>query len=277
MGNSSMTWKERCFWIAGVGFLVVVAVVTGWVGGKGNEIVSYVSFAGAITSMFLAAVAIFYSIVHNTSSQQNIGEMRNLLREVTGLVRAGATEMSTSAAAMVKKAHTMEETFTTAFSEKGWLAPAEARARGNQEHGSIVVNTERLSPPLILAMYLFIRAKEEEKGKIPVYTASSVIYNIEDLKENLMWSMLPLVTAIFLMAVEGVELQFMDSPEMIRIQTLPEEFCAMIHAEMRERIKTDEELAAGKKRVDEYIRGLPGGQGDKATEAKKKGNNPEGS
>ena len=73
--------KDLCYCIILLVF-IIVACVTFWVGGKGNDIVSYLGFAGTITSIILAVVAIFYAFVQNVSSQQHIGKMQNIMANV---------------------------------------------------------------------------------------------------------------------------------------------------------------------------------------------------
>ena len=77
--------------------LALIAIITFWLGGKGNEIVSYISFASALISIVLALVAIFYSIVQNVHSQQNIGEMRTLVSEASRIMTEKAGTLADSA------------------------------------------------------------------------------------------------------------------------------------------------------------------------------------
>ena len=77
--------KDLC-WTISLAAVILISVITYWLGGKGNEMVSYVSFAGALVSVVLAVVAIFYSIVQNLNSQQNIGEMKTLVAEASRII-----------------------------------------------------------------------------------------------------------------------------------------------------------------------------------------------
>lgn len=87
-------WKIHFRWTIALGALLLIGVITFWIGGKGNEIVSYIGFASALISIILAVVAIFYSVVQNTSSQQNIGEMKSLVTQASVLITQKAEEIS---------------------------------------------------------------------------------------------------------------------------------------------------------------------------------------
>ena len=96
------TSKKDLYWTVAVAAVILLAVVTFWLGGKGNEMVSYISFASAIVAIILALVAIFYSIVQNVNSQQNIGEMRTLVSEASRI-------MTEKARTLVEQAVSMED------------------------------------------------------------------------------------------------------------------------------------------------------------------------
>lgn len=78
--------KRDWYWTIAMAGVILLCIVTYWLGGKGNEIVSYIIFASALISIILALVAIFYSIVQNVSSQQNIGEMKVLISEASRIM-----------------------------------------------------------------------------------------------------------------------------------------------------------------------------------------------
>jgi hypothetical protein len=64
--------KKDLYYIIAIAGIILLAIITYWLGGKGNEIVSYIGFASAIVSIILALVAIFYSIVQNINSQKTL-------------------------------------------------------------------------------------------------------------------------------------------------------------------------------------------------------------
>ncbi len=85
--------KRDLYWVIAFATLILVGVITFWLGGKGNEMVSYIGFAGTLISIILAVVAIFYSIVQGVSSQQNIGEMKTLVSEASRIMTEKAESM----------------------------------------------------------------------------------------------------------------------------------------------------------------------------------------
>lgn len=93
-------WKIHFRWTIALGGLLLIGIITFWLGGKGNEIVSYVGFASASISIILALVAIFYSMIQHTSSQQNIGEMRTLVSEASRIMTEKASSMERQSVVM---------------------------------------------------------------------------------------------------------------------------------------------------------------------------------
>jgi len=100
MSDSSANWKLHFWWAVCVAAVILLGVITFWLGGKGNEIVSYVSFASALASIVLAAVAIIYAFIYNIHSQQNLREMRNLVSEVSRIVTEKASILTEKAGSM---------------------------------------------------------------------------------------------------------------------------------------------------------------------------------
>jgi hypothetical protein len=43
--------KKDLYWVIAFAVLALIAIITFWLGGKGNEIVSYISFASALVSI----------------------------------------------------------------------------------------------------------------------------------------------------------------------------------------------------------------------------------
>ena len=96
--------KEHVWCVMAFAALLLLAVITYWLGGKGNEIVSYVGFASAVTSIVLAIIVIVYTFYQTNRSEQNISEMRRLISEGQEI--------------MVEKAGTLTEE-AKAFREEG--------------------------------------------------------------------------------------------------------------------------------------------------------------
>ena len=88
------------YWVIAFATLALIAIITFWLGGKGNEIVSYFSFASALVLIVLAMVAIVYSFIHILSSQQNIGEMKTLVSEASRIMTEKAGTLADQAASM---------------------------------------------------------------------------------------------------------------------------------------------------------------------------------
>ena len=107
------TSRRDLYWMMAVFAVILIALVTFWVGGKGNEIVSYVSFASAIVSIILALVAIFYSIVQNVNSQQNIGEMKTLVSEASRIMREKAETLESAVQRFLQDPVSAKKTTTT--------------------------------------------------------------------------------------------------------------------------------------------------------------------
>jgi len=102
MINPPVNWKLHFWWAVALGCVILLSLVTFWVGGKGNEIVSHISFAGAVASIVLAVVAIIYTFVQSIYSQQNTGEMRRLIWEAS-------RTMVEKAGVLTEKAGSMEQ------------------------------------------------------------------------------------------------------------------------------------------------------------------------
>jgi len=100
-------------WTIAFGVFLVVGIVTFWLGGKGNEIVSYMSFASTLIAIALALVAIFYSMIQHTSSQQNIGEMRTLVSDASRIMTEKASAMEQQSVAMSKMAQLLTQSIET--------------------------------------------------------------------------------------------------------------------------------------------------------------------
>ncbi|HBG27597.1 MAG: hypothetical protein A2Y10_15835 [Planctomycetes bacterium GWF2_41_51] len=91
--NTIENLKLHFKWTIGLGCIILISIVTFWLGGKGNEIVSYVSFASALISIVLALVAIFYSFIQTINSQKNLGEMQSLITQASKIMSEKADTM----------------------------------------------------------------------------------------------------------------------------------------------------------------------------------------
>ncbi len=141
-------WKIHFYWVIIIAVLMLISVITFWLGGKGNEIVSYVSFASALSSIILALVAIFYSMVQHTSSQQNIGEMRTLISQASHVI--------------IEKASSMEQA-SVIMSRSAQLVAQTAGAGSQPSKGTFILDATRGSHLGILALYSMAQSYERRK------------------------------------------------------------------------------------------------------------------
>lgn len=141
-------WKIHFGWVIGLGILLLISIITFWLGGKGNEIVSYVSFASALVSIILALVAIFYSIIQNVSSQQNIGQMRTLISEASRVMTEKATSLEQHSLIMSRAAQLLSQNVQPSLP---------------QTANTFYLNASTCSTIGLLGLYAL--ASSEEKGK----------------------------------------------------------------------------------------------------------------
>jgi len=147
------TSKKDLYWVISFAALALIAIITFWLGGKGNEIVSYISFASALVSIVLALVAIFYSIVQNVNSQQNIGEMRTLVSEASRMMAEKAGTMADQAISMEKSVRLLIETPTK---DSGHSEPL----------GDEKFNYDASNSSTVMLLFLYYLAKCYELNKI---------------------------------------------------------------------------------------------------------------
>ena len=106
-------WETHLKWTIVFGVFLLIATFTFWLGGKGNEIVSYMSFASTLIAIVLALVAIFYSMIQHTGSQQNIGEMRTLVSEASRRITEKASSMEQQSVAMSRMTQLLAQSIGT--------------------------------------------------------------------------------------------------------------------------------------------------------------------
>ena len=90
-----------------------MGVITFWLGGKGNEIVSYIGFASALVSIVLAVVAIIFAFIYNIHSQQNLREMRSLVSEASHIITEKASVLTEKAGSMEQSSLSIIKLFQT--------------------------------------------------------------------------------------------------------------------------------------------------------------------
>ena len=147
------SWKIHFGWTVALGILLLISVITFWLGGKGNEMVSYVSFASALISIILALVAIFYSMSQNTSSQQNIGEMKTLIEQASALMAEKAGAMTEEAKAIRETGHAIIAKFQPVVG--GESEPLEGQ--------SFQLDISKAGSSFLLVLYCLVKSYEHRK------------------------------------------------------------------------------------------------------------------
>ena len=113
MSDSSANWKLHFWWAACLSGVLLLGVMTFWLGGKGNEIVSYIGFASALVSIVLAVVAIIFAFIYNIHSQQNLREMRSLVSEASRIITEKASVLTEKAGSMEQSSLSIIRFFQT--------------------------------------------------------------------------------------------------------------------------------------------------------------------
>jgi len=145
-------WKIHFWWLVGFVVLLLVTVITFWLGGKGSEIASYIGFAGALVSIVLAVVAIIFAVIYNINSQQNIGEMRTLVTEVSRIIAEKANVLTDRAKSM--ELHL--DKFLQVSEQEHMVAPLK------DEKFQLSVSNH--PPAFVLTLYSIIKAYDIKKA-----------------------------------------------------------------------------------------------------------------
>ncbi len=132
---------------------MVLVAASIFFGGKGNEIVSYVSFAAAICSIILAVIAIFISIVQHSSSQQNRGEIRNLVEQASKVMGEKADKVSERAQSIEDVAKQLME-----------KTAAESKEKVEPQDIQLQPDTSRIHRDVLLILYGVGKSYDKSKG-----------------------------------------------------------------------------------------------------------------
>lgn len=182
MDNKPSIWKERCIWIAALAFVIMLAVITFWLGGKGSEIVSYVSFAAACSSILLAVTAIFYSFLEHGYSRQHIGQMDALIREASSIMKDASRTVSEKATVFAEKASAFEKVvgFLQAAAQPTTVsAPSEHEFKFNAS----------LSPGITLYVFYAISRSYVLEKSTSLYDLMGKLYPEEPQKDPLEYNL----------------------------------------------------------------------------------------
>jgi hypothetical protein len=223
-------WKLHFWYMLAFAILLLITIITYWLGGKGNEMVSYVSFASALISIVLALVAIFYSMSQNTSSQQNIGEMKTLIEQASTL-------MAEKASAMTDEAKAMRET-GRAIIDKIQPLPEVTGESKTLEGPPFQLDVSRTGPVLLIVLYCLGKSCKHHKH-ISFKEIMALIYKEDKLgsSDNIANAMvaLAMVNVLQCLFEKGsmVNHNFSD----VEVKNLPANFTKHVLDEVEKRIK----------------------------------------
>jgi hypothetical protein len=168
------TSKTNVYWTIAFATLLLIAIATYWLGGKGNEIVSYVSFASAIVSIILALVAIFYSFVQNVNSQQNIGEMRTLVSEASRIMTEKAGTLAERAVSMEDHIKQLTPLLKPSAKVSGTVKPLKDKTFSFDVSGSSI--------SFVLTLYYLAKCCELQKP-MKLWSLATLIGNVTEKEE----------------------------------------------------------------------------------------------
>ena len=117
VGGDLLKLETKDFvWALAVLGVVIIGLCTLFFGGKGNEIVSYVSFAGTITSVILSVVAIVYSFIQSASSathSQRLSDISSRIEDTVDTLTDSRTKISGAVEALDKTNKAIGESVET--------------------------------------------------------------------------------------------------------------------------------------------------------------------
>ena len=227
--------------LAGV---ILLAVITFWLGGKGNEIVSYISFAGTVATIVLAVVAIIYTFVYNITSQQNTGEMRRLIWEASRII-------TDKAGVLAEKADSMDQK-SLLIIRMLQAPPQHTTQRPALPGHTFRMNTSDCSLICLLILYYLARCHEQGR-EISKIDLSKIVYG------EVLSSYWKFLDSYFDGILEGLSC-FLE-PGNIRsngappqVRSLPKGFVEYVTDEVRKRLKEDNDYPEAQERFAEAIK-----------------------
>ena len=244
MGKSPVNWKLHFLWAVTLSCFILLAILTFWLGGKGNEIVSYISFASTVASIVLAVVAIIYTFVCNIHSQQNTGEMRRLIWEASRI--------------MTEKAGVLEEK-ATSMDQKSFLIikmlqapPLHTTQRPALPGHTFQMNTSDCSLICLIMLYYLAQChkhgREVSKGEL-----NQIVYG------EILSSYFAFLDTFFDGVLEGLScflepgnIESKDNPP--EVKSLPEGFVEYVTEEVRKRLKENSVYPEAKKQFAEAVK-----------------------
>lgn len=236
-------WKIHFGWVIGLGVLSLISIVTYWLGGKGNEIVSYVSFASALVSIILALVAIFYSFAQNVSSQQNIGQMRALISDASRIMTEKATSLEQHSLIMSRAAQQLSQNVQPS------LQPGATPFGFNASYCSAIG---------LLGLYALAMSKEQDKEFVLLELLKQFIKdeNVSFFQYQYLLGLLVCLSCFF--EAGSIETDLVK----VKVHKLPPpDFKAYIEQNINARIQTDTQnmksfLQEGRLGIDAYFQAM---------------------
>ena len=213
-----------------LGGVILLTIVTFWLGGKGNEVVSYISFAGTVASIVLAVVAIIYTFVCSINSQQNTGEMRRLIWEASRI-------MTEKAGVLTEKANSMDQKSLLII--KMLQAPPQHTTQRPALPGhTFKMNTSDCSLICLLMLYYLARChehgREASKGELTTAVYGEVLSSYYKFLDPFFEGVVDGLSCF----LEPGNIEIKEGKP-AKVKSLPEGFVEYVTEEVRERLKED--------------------------------------
>ena len=221
-----------------------MAIITFWLGGKGGEIVSYMSFGGALGSIVLAVVAIIYAFVCSINSQQNTGEMRRLIWEASRIMTEKAGVLSERAGSMEERAQIMIRMLQS--------PPRPTTKRPALPGQTFRMNTSDCSLVCLLMLYYLARCHEHGR-EVSLTDLNKAVYG------EILSSYYRILDTFFEGVRDGLScflepgsIEIKGAPR--KVKSLPEGFIEYVTDEVHRRLKEDSGYPEAQMRFAEAIK-----------------------
>jgi len=150
-------------------FFAVVAIFVYWVGGKGSEIVSYLSLASAIVAIVLAAIVIVYMYYQDNRAQhymekvgENVIQMRGLISDVPRLMKDTAQTVEKATGSVREEVESLRNSFLMReTTQTPTQAGDEEQAAGTPQ---LPLNTAKCLWLPLLVFYTVVKAYQSKQS-----------------------------------------------------------------------------------------------------------------
>lgn len=162
--------------------LIFMAIIVLWIANiswvsKDKEVIGYVSFASAVVSIILAALAIVFSYLYNLRSQENIGTMRTLIGDASRIVAEKADVLAKSAVSMGEGMTAIQEML------KHDIVPNKPSAPFPDM--TFKFDASALPPLSLLSLYCLVKAHETGKILYCLRIAKAIVALREDRLQDI--------------------------------------------------------------------------------------------